>query len=272
MASIKEVLFQAAHRIDRFEARLLLAYLLQCRREYFITHDNDELSDDVLNRFDTLIARREAGEPIPYILGEQEFFSRPFHVREGVLIPRPDTETLIETVLTEIDRFGAQTLLDMGTGSGCIAITLALENTSLCVTASDFSEKALSVAKENAKALNADITFFHGSWYEALPQDSRFDVIVSNPPYIHPEDEHLTALRYEPITALTDGLDGLKDLRAIVAGAPDHLNPHGLLALEHGWDQGQAVRDLFDTALWNDIRTVKDLGDNDRVTLARLKH
>lgn len=271
MATIKEVLFAVARRIDRFEARLLLAHLLQCRREYFITHDNDELSDEVLTRYEALIARREAGEPVPYIIGEQEFFSRPFHVREGVLIPRPDTETLIETVLAEIDRCQAKTLLDMGTGSGCIAITLALENPSLCVSASDFSEKALKVAQENAKTLGADIKFYHGSWYEALSADMRFDMIVSNPPYIHPQDEHLAALQYEPITALTDGVDGLKDLRAIVTGAPNHLTSQGFLAMEHGWDQGQAVRNLFDPEIWCDVKTIKDLGDNDRVTMGRLK-
>lgn len=271
MATIKEVLFQAAHRIDRFEARLLLAHLLQCRREYFITHDNDEITDDVRQKYDTLIARREAGEPVPYIIGEQEFFSRPFKVREGVLIPRPDTETLIETVLAQATCYQAKTLLDMGTGSGCIAITLALEMPELRVTATDFSDKALIVAKENADALQAKIEFHQGSWYEALPEGARFDIIVSNPPYIHPEDHHLANLRYEPITALTDGYDGLKDLRAIVAGAPDHLQPGGLLAMEHGWDQGETVRNLFDSDRWCDVKTIKDLGENDRVTLGRLK-
>lgn len=271
MATIKEVLFAATRRIDRFEARLLLAHLLQCRREYFITHDNDLVADDVLIRYENLLARREKGEPIPYIIGEQEFFSRPFRVREGVLIPRPDTETLIETVLSEAQRTNAQTLLDMGTGSGCIAITLALENPALTVGATDLSEIALEVARENANALGANITFFQGPWYDALPSNARFDIIVSNPPYIHPDDEHLAALQYEPITALTDGFDGLKDLRAIVDGAPLHLNPQGLLAVEHGWDQGPTVRALFAPEIWCEIKTIKDLGDNDRVTLGRLK-
>lgn len=272
MATIKEALFAASHRIDRFEARLLLAHLLQCRREYFITHDQDEISDDNLNRYESLITRREQGEPIPYIIGQQEFFSRPFRVREGVLIPRPDTETLIETVLEETNRTQAQTLLDMGTGSGCIAITLALENPALSVSATDLSEKALEIAKENACTLGAEIKFSQGAWYDALSNDARFDVIVSNPPYIHPEDEHLSALQYEPISALTDGHDGLEDLRSIVAGAPKHLNPYGLLVLEHGWDQGQAVRNLFNPEIWQNVRTVRDLGENDRVTLARLKN
>ena len=236
-----------------------------------VTHDNDEITDDVRQKYDTLIARREAGEPVPYIIGEQEFFSRPFKVREGVLIPRPDTETLIETVLAQATCYQAKTLLDMGTGSGCIAITLALEMPELRVTATDFSDKALIVAKENADALQAKIEFHQGSWYEALPEGARFDIIVSNPPYIHPEDHHLANLRYEPITALTDGYDGLKDLRAIVAGAPDHLQSGGLLAMEHGWDQGEAVRNLFDSDRWCDVKTIKDLGENDRVTLGRLK-
>ena len=271
MATIKEVLFAAARRVDRFEARLLLAHLLHCPREYFITHDNDEVTPEIAARFESLLSRREAGEPVPYIVGEQEFFSRTFKVREGVLIPRPDTETLIETVLQEVALHRATSLLDMGTGSGCIAITLALEMPELAVTATDFSEKALAVAKDNAETLKARISFHQGSWYEALPDDARFDIIASNPPYIHPEDHHLANLRYEPITALTDGVDGLKDLRAIVADAPNHLNANGLLAMEHGWDQGEAVRNLFDESLWYDVRTIKDLGDNDRVTLGRLK-
>jgi release factor glutamine methyltransferase len=178
---------------------------------------------------------------------------------------------LIETVLQEAANHRATSLLDMGTGSGCIAITLALEMPELAVTATDFSEKALAIAKDNAKTLKARISFHQGSWYEALPNDARFDIIVSNPPYIHPQDHHLANLRYEPITALTDGVDGLKDLRAIVADAPNHLNANGLLAMEHGWDQGEAVRNLFDESLWYDVRTIKDLGDNDRVTLGRLK-
>ncbi len=271
MATIKEALFQAAQRIDRFEARLLLAHLMQCRREYFITHDHDALDVHVLERFKALVTRREAGEPVPYIIGSQEFFSRPFHVRPSVLIPRPDTETLIETVLSEIARTPAKTLLDMGTGSGCIAITLALEAPQLQVMASDLSVDALTIAKENAKELNANVNFVQGAWYEALPAEARFDIIASNPPYIHPKDDHLAALEYEPIGALTDGVDGLEDLRSIIHGAPKHLNPNGLLILEHGWDQGAAVRALFDDQQWTPAQTIKDLGDNDRVTFARLK-
>ncbi len=271
MTSIRQVLQAAQKRIDRFDAQLLLGFCLSKNRIYLITHETDELDSTTLEHFETLVSRREAGEPFAYIVGVQEFFSRAFKVTPDVLIPRPDTETLIETTLEEIKRYPAETLLDMGTGSGCIAITLALEAKHLKVYASDICPRALAIAQENAQALHASITLYEGAWYTAISENQRFDVIVSNPPYIESNDEHLKSLTYEPISALTDGDNGLTDLEKIITGAPAHLNAYGLLVLEHGWNQGAAVRNLFDADIWRDVRTVKDLGGNDRITLARLR-
>lgn len=181
MATIRQILVEASQRIDRFDARLLLCFCLNKPRTFLIAHDQDELDDETLKSFLALVARREKGEPFPYIVGTQEFFSRPFCVNPNVLIPRPDTETLIELVLEEVKTHPAQTLLDMGTGSGCIAITLALELPNFQVWATDYSEKALDVASTNASSLGANVRFSQGSWYDALPNGQRFDIIVSNP-------------------------------------------------------------------------------------------
>ena len=230
-----------------------------------------DLSAKERSKIEEIVVGLRQQQPIKYLLGEALFHGMTLKVTPAVLIPRPETAELVDLVLQDWPAESSPHLLDVGTGSGCIAITLALEMPELAVTATDFSEKALAVAKDNAETLKARISFHQGSWYEALPDDARFDIIVSNPPYIHPQDHHLANLRYEPITALTDGVDGLKDLRAIVTDAPNHLNANGLLAMEHGWDKGEAVRNLFDESLWYDVRTIKDLGDNDRVTLGRLK-
>ena len=271
MATISQALKEASQLIDRLDARLLLCFCLSKPRTYLIAHDREEIDEALLTQYKALVKRRHLGEPFPYITGTQEFFSRAFKVTPAVLIPRPDTETLIEEVLSEIEHHPARTLLDLGTGSGCIAITLAKECPSLQVFATDFSGAALQVACTNAQIHKATIEFSHGSWFDAIGQKATFDIIVSNPPYIEKDDQHLENLTYEPISALTDGGDGLKDLREIIMGAPEHLNPGGLLVLEHGWDQGQAVRNLFDLTLWQAPQTLQDLGGNDRITKARLK-
>ena len=269
MPTIAQALIEAPQQIDRFEAKLLLAAALGKDRTYLIAHDRDALQDDVLALYRQFIERRLRGEPVPYILGKQEFFGRSFHVCSAVLIPRPDTETLIETVLQYCREHDVRTLLDLGTGSGCIAITLALELPQLQVFASDNSQEALAVARENAQELGARVRFYESDWFSALHEFTLFDAIVSNPPYIRRDDEHLLQLGYEPIQALTDGNDGLDDIRQIIKQAPRHLNRGGLLAFEHGWDQARAVRDLFSDPIWDTPRTVKDLAGNDRVTFAR---
>ena len=271
MTTIEQALEGAAKRIDRSEAKLLMTYLLGVSRTYLITHDRDPLTPDQRKDYEALVLRREKGEPVPYIVGSQEFYSRSFQVTPDTLIPRPDTETLIETVVHYAQEIKKPvSILDLGTGSGCIAITLALQLPQSRVSAADISQGALQVAQSNASSLGANVRFFHGSWFNALNRDARFDLIVSNPPYIHPQDEHLQNLRFEPIDALTDHKDGLSDLREIITQAPQHLNQDGWLFLEHGFDQGQAVRDLLDPGVWKNVKTVQDWGNNDRVTLAQL--
>lgn len=270
MTTIRQAEQQASKLIDRFEARLLLAYCLGVNRTYLITHDRDELSEDVLTHYEDCVSIRLKGMPVPYICGHQEFYGRSFDVTPDVLIPRPDTETIIDFILQQYPKNQHATLIDLGTGSGCIAVTLALENPNLTVSATDISPKALAIAKQNAQKLGANVKFYEGSWFEAIPSSIHFDIIVSNPPYIHSEDEHLQSLQYEPIGALTDGANGLTHIAHIIKKAPKYLNPNGLLVFEHGWDQGNAVRALFESqSCWQAITTVKDLGGNERVTAAR---
>lgn len=271
MPTVSEAWQNASKLIDRFEAKLLLASCLGVNRTYLITHDKDVLAESVFNHYKDCVQKRAKGVPVPYILGKQEFYGRPFKVTPAVLIPRPDTETIVEFVLSQCPTDSALSVLDLGTGSGCIAITLALENSNLNVSATDVSPEALEIAWANAKNLGADIHFYCGSWFEAIPASLRYDIIVSNPPYIHREDEHLKNLGYEPISALTDGFDGLTHIDHIIKNAPSFLKKNGLLAFEHGWDQGESVRTLFKKhSLWKDIQTIQDLGGNDRVTAARL--
>ncbi len=266
-STIRSQLAAAAPQVGRFEAALLLAYALGKTREFLIAHDDEAISPADALRYQMFVNMRVAGTPIPYITGHQEFYGRHFTVNENVLIPRPDTEVLIEqALLVAPDR---PLILDLGTGSGCIGITLALEISDSRVTATDSSKGALEVAKRNAEALGADIDFRLGIWWDALKEGEHFDVIVSNPPYIRPDDEHLAALTNEPLGALTDGIDGLQCLRDISAGAMKRLAPGGWLLLEHGYDQGADVRAMLDAAGFAAVRTKKDYGGNDRVTLGR---
>ncbi len=264
--TIRGVLQEGSMQVGRFEAAVLLAHVIGKRREYLIAHDDEELSDASVLRFQMLVSLRLAGTPVPYLTGRQEFFGRNFFVDDAVLIPRPDTEVLVEQALVVAP--AAPKVLDLGTGSGCIAVTLALEIPGSTVTATDASEKALVVARKNAEALDAAVEFRSGSWWEAVG-DETFDLIVSNPPYIREDDEHLKALGCEPITALTAPENGLADLRAIVAGAMAHLKPNGWLLLEHGYDQGEAVREALLDAGFAAVHTKRDYGDNERVTAGR---
>ena len=266
MTTIGELLRQGFARIDRYDARLLLCHVLECTKESLITKQNCVVDPESVDRYLQAIEQAADGYPVPYILGYHGFWNRSFHVTPDVLIPRPDTETLVENVLSLLDDSAAPRILEMGVGSGCIAVTLALELPDAHVVATDISEKALVVAQANARRLGADnITFLCGSWYE--PVEDLFDIIVSNPPYIEPDDEHLPALRYEPLGALTDGVDGLSDIRTIAHGAAEHLRPGGYLVVEHGYDQGEAVRAIFESNAFQGVRTVKDLGQNDRITI-----
>jgi release factor glutamine methyltransferase len=230
------------------EARALLAHRLQVTRERLVAHPAMIVAEADVEAFVALAHRRASGEPLAYLLGEKEFYGRTFTVTPDVLVPRPETELLVELALERMRTMERPRVLDLGTGSGCIALTLALECPAARVTATDSSADALVVARRNAERLGAAVAFHAGDWYDALPRDATFDLIVSNPPYVAPDDPHLDTLRFEPLRALTDRRDGLACLEAIVDGAGVHLEAEGWLLLEHGYDQAAAVRELFHRA------------------------
>ena len=267
-----------------------LLFVIDKPSSFLITDENHQLTDSELAQFHAGVTKMQQGTPLAYLTGQQEFWSLNFKVNQHTLIPRPDTEILIEQVLTWInsqpksvdDDNKPKRLLDLGTGSGCIAISLAHELKQSCqnssteswqVVAVDLSSEALKVAKHNAMVNEvADIEFIQSSWYDALSTQDEplFDVIVSNPPYIDEEDEHLARLVAEPISALSAPNHGLADIEHIVQQAPQHLRKGGLLAIEHGFDQGLAVRQLFLDNSFDFVHTVQDFGGNDRVTLGQL--
>ena len=250
------------------EARALLAHQLGVARETLIARPEQRVAPADADGFAQLAERRRRGEPLAYLLGEKEFYGRLFSVSPAVLIPRPETELLVETALAYAASDNAQ-VLDLGTGSGCIAITLGLERRSWRAIATDVSSQALAVARDNANKWQAsNVTFRLGIWFSAVPAQ-RFDLIVSNPPYVAADDPHLDSLRYEPTLALVAENKGLVCLQTIIEGAPVHLLPGGLLVLEHGHDQAHSVREMLMTRDWSDVVTRADLAGLDRVTLAR---
>jgi release factor glutamine methyltransferase len=258
--------------VEKSARQAWLGACLQVGFSYFITHADKPIADDIVTKYREGIAKLEQGVPLAYVIGRQGFWRHEFKVNQYTLIPRPDTETLVETVLNLAkNRFNlahSLRLLDLGTGSGCIAISLAAEQPNWQVTATDFSTQALAVAQHNAQQIGtANVEFYQGSWFQALPDDMpKFDIIVSNPPYIDSDDEHLPALTAEPITALVAANHGLADIEVIVQGSRVRLNAQGLLAIEHGYDQGDAVQQIFRQYSFTDVTTLKDFGGNDRVT------
>ncbi|MGB6242281.1 MAG: peptide chain release factor N(5)-glutamine methyltransferase [Castellaniella sp.] len=258
--------------LPRLEARLLWQQVLGVSRAWLIAHDADQPDAEQACAYQALEARRLAGEPMAYILGHREFWSRDFHVSPAVLIPRPDTELLVECGLQAIAGVPSPCVLDLGTGSGIVAISIALDRPDAQVRATDCSQAALDVAEMNARALGAKLLFSHGNWYDSQLDSEHYDLIVSNPPYIDSQDTHLVQgdLRFEPQGALTDGADGLSDLRCIVQGAVAHLRPGGALCVEHGWDQAAAVRALFHSSGFSDAVSLRDLAGIERVTWGRL--
>lgn len=233
-------------REARLDARVLASHTWGVDAAWLIAHDTDALSDAQTAAFQTLLSQRLEGRPIAYLVGMREFYGRPFQVSPDVLIPRPDTELLVELALARLPTDQPLDILDLGTGSGCIAITLALERPLARVTAVDRSAAALAIARRNADNLNAHVEFLASDWFSALA-GRRFDLIVGNPPYIAQTDPHLARgdVRFEPMTALTAGHDGLDDLRRLIPAACAHLNPGGSLLLEHGYDQAEAVQALL---------------------------
>ena len=294
----------------KLEVQLLLQHTLNVNRAWLISHQNDALQPNIHATYRALINRRIKGEPIAYILGVREFYGLHLKVSPDTLIPRADTETLVDAVLAKISssqsfprkresmlnlnqkmdsRFRGNDeisnvaddkqrlhILDLGTGSGAIALAIAKHRPQAFVTATDACKAALNVAIENSENLQiANVKFVLGDWFSALNQQNspqKFDVIVSNPPYIEAADDHLTQgdLRFEPLSALASGADGLDDIREIITQAPKHLNPHGYLLLEHGYNQAEKVVTLLKQAGFNDIETIKDLGGNNRVTMGKI--
>jgi len=280
--------------LDRLDAQLLLLYALgrpAQDRAWLLAHDTDALPAPVQAAFDTCVQRRLDGEPVAYITGHKEFFGLDLQVDARVLVPRPDTETLVEWALSLLPLpEGSSPLLpaasspplplgegggegkplrviDLGTGSGAIALALKHTRSDAQVTAVDASADALVVARANAQRLRLDVAFTQGSWLEGI--STQFDLIVSNPPYIAAQDRHLKDLKHEPLQALASGADGLDDIRRIITQARTHLHPGGWLLLEHGWDQAEAVRALLIDAGFEDVQSRADLAGIERCSGGR---
>ena len=260
----------ASLRIDRLDARLLLQHVCACTHSDLIAHPERELSAAQGERFEILLTRREAGEPLAYLVGSAYFYGLEFAVSPAVLIPRADTEVLVDRALIEAKRFAAPRTVDLGTGSGIVAIMLARLCPLAQVTAVDFSADALAVARANAQRHDAEIRFFEGDWYAPLSGE-RFDLIVSNPPYVAANDPHLQndGLPFEPQLALTDGVvggNGLACIRALIAGATSHLSADGGILIEHGYDQAVEVRELLKTAGFTGVESWRDAAGIERVS------
>ena len=275
MATLGEILKSARQKISAsniesasLDATLILSFLTNYSKVSLLIHDDDDVSDDLKDRYFSLIDKRASGYPTAYILGYKEFWGLKLKVNESTLIPRPDTETLVEAALNAKVK---GKVLDLGTGSGAIILALRSEyRDDIDAFASDMSEDALFLARENAKILNLDVEFIHSDWFLNIPKE-KFSLIVSNPPYIRDDDEHLnkTSLPFEPITALTSGSDGGDDIRIICKNAKDYLKEGAMLMVEHGYDQGLLISNIFEENGYRDVCTLKDLGGNDRVTLGR---
>lgn len=246
--------------LDRLDGQLLLLHALgrgPDQRAWLLVHDTDELQDGVRSNFMRFCERRAGGEPLAYITGHREFFGLDLRVDPRVLVPRPDTETLVEWALEVIRHRPAPRVIDLGTGSGAIALAIKSHRPDARVTATDVSAGALEVAAANARALEVDIDLRQMTWLAGI--QGRFDLIVSNPPYIAMQDQHLAGLAHEPLSALVAGPDGLDDLRAIIGQAPAHMAASGWLLLEHGYDQAEAVCALLAGAGFHNIDSRRDL-------------
>ncbi|MDO9093057.1 MAG: peptide chain release factor N(5)-glutamine methyltransferase [Rubrivivax sp.] len=267
---IRDALDQARQAgVVRLDAQWLLGHLLQRPRAWLLAHDDEPLPASALTAWPTLLARRAGGEPLAYVLGEREFCGLRLVVSPAVLVPRPETELLVEWAQACWATAPAPSVIDLGTGSGAVALALKHRQPEARVLATDASAEALAVATANARALRVEVEFALGDWWHAAG-DSCFGLALSNPPYIQAGDPHLAALRHEPLQALTPGGDGLDALRLIIAGAPRHLLPGAWLLLEHGHDQAGAVRTLLSAAGFQGMQTRADLAGQPRCTGAHL--
>ncbi|MBL1143036.1 MAG: peptide chain release factor N(5)-glutamine methyltransferase [Proteobacteria bacterium] len=265
---------QQFHSSDsaQLDAEILLCSVLRCERSYLYAHPEMELSKPLIEALNKLILLRAQGHPVAYLAKQKEFWSLLFQVDENTLIPRPETEILVEETLKLIPSDIKKNILDLGTGSGAIAIAIASERPLANIMATDMSDKALRVAKLNARSQQIkNIQFKKADWFN-IKEIKQYDVIVSNPPYICDDDPHLTQgdVRFEPVTALSSGSDGLNDLRTIIAEAIKHLNKQGWLLVEHGYNQAKQVQILFNENKFTSVSTIKDYSKQDRVTIGQL--
>lgn len=289
MISIQETIQSAQNQLNQaglvdsphLDAELILCHVLDVNRSYLFTWPEKPLSSNQTTQFNTLLNQRLQGQPIAHIIGHREFWGLNLKVTPDTLIPRPDTETLIEATLA-LDCFSNRSgscsitnqppcsILDLGTGSGAIALALKSELPQCQITAIDQSQAALEVAKHNAIKNQLDVSFLHSNWFASVAQ-KQFCCIVSNPPYIEDNDPHLQQgdVRFEPLTALTSGQDGLKDIRLIIDQAWSHLNDKGWLVIEHGYNQAQAIADLFAQKGYTNITLHRDLANNPRISLGQ---
>ncbi|EOI3527221.1 peptide chain release factor N(5)-glutamine methyltransferase [Cronobacter dublinensis] len=269
---------QAIHRLSdsespRRDAEILLGFVTGRTRTFILAFGETSLADDELTRLDALLARRVQGEPVAYLTGQREFWSLPLEVSAATLIPRPDTECLVEQALARLPAAACR-ILDLGTGTGAIALALACERPDCQVTALEVVPEAVALARRNAQRLGIDnVTVLQSHWFSALT-DARFSLIVSNPPYIDGDDPHLTQgdVRFEPKSALVAPDAGLADLDTIITGARRFLENDGWLLVEHGWRQGGAVRELFTRAGYHGVETCRDYGGNERLTLGQYRN
>ena len=274
---LKQALLSARQKLSAcgiesssLDAKLILSFVTSYTNIQLISHDDEDLSEDVLTKYFSLIDKRATGSPTAYILGYKDFWSLTLKVNESTLIPRPDTETLVQAAL-DINPKGK--VLDLGTGSGAIILSIKTElQDNIEAFACDYSKDALEVARENADKYQLKVDFRHSNWFSSF-ENMKFSMIVSNPPYIEEHDENLskTSLPFEPINALTSGVDGLDDIRVIAKESLKHLEVGGSLLLEHGYNQGQAVRDILENHGFKDVKTIQDLENRDRVTLGFYK-
>ena len=275
MSTVSEALDWATEQLSesddaRLDSQVLLAYALNVSRTWLFTWPDKALDGATLTAFNALIEERKSGTPIAYITGYRDFWSLRLKVTPDTLIPRADTELLVETALTLKNVEKSCDVIDLGTGTGAIALSLANECPSWHITATDINPKTLAVAKENATTLELAVRFKESAWFDAI--NDRYDLVISNPPYIELDDPHLQQgdLRFEPADALASGKDGLDDIRRLVQQALKHLKKDGYLLLEHGYQQAEAVRSLMAKAGYIDIETHQDIEDRDRVTLGKI--
>jgi len=275
MSTVSEALDWATEQLSesddaRLDSQVLLAYALNVSRTWLFTWPDKALDGATLTAFNALIEERKSGTPIAYITGYRDFWSLRLKVTPDTLIPRADTELLVETALTLKNVEKPCDVIDLGTGTGAIALSLANECPSWGITATDINPKTLAVAKENATTLELAVSFKESAWFDAI--NDRYDIVISNPPYIESDDPHLQQgdLRFEPAGALASGQDGLDDIRRLVQQALKHLKKDGYLLLEHGYQQAEAVRSLMAKAGYIDIETHQDIEDRDRVSLGKI--